>query len=63
MKLFRKKYKFCPTLYGCLESTALEIFLTEKEKLESLFNKKVKFLKVHHRGGYVDYILYTLEDK
>ena len=63
MIFFKKKHKFYPMAYGCSESLALNIFSNEKGNLESILGGKITATSIHHRdSGYVDYIVYTLED-
>ena len=65
MMFFKKKYKFYPSRYGCDEPLALKVFLDEKGNLEKMLGGKIKATSIHHWNldpGYVDYIVYTLED-
>lgn len=64
MIFFKKKHKFYPSLYGCAEVLAVKIFSDEREHLEKILGGKIKATSIHHGGsGYVDYIVYTLEEK
>ena len=62
MIFFKKKHKFYPNQYGCSEPIALKIFSDEKGNLEKMLGGKIKVTLIHHWEGYVDYIVYTLED-
>lgn len=63
MIFFKKKHKFYPCLSGCTEPLALKVFLDEKGNLEKMLGGKIKVTSIHHwDSGYVDYIVYTLED-
>lgn len=60
---FKKKHKFYPNQYGCSESIALKVFLNEKRNLEKVLGGKIKSTSIHHLdSGYVDYIVYILEE-
>lgn len=61
---FKKKHKFYPNQYGCSEPIALKVFLNEKGNLEKVLGGKIKATSIHHwDSGYVDYIVYTIEEK
>lgn len=63
MMFFKKKHKFYPNQYGCSESIALKVFLNEKGNLEKVLGGKIKATSIHHwDSGYVDYIVYILEE-
>ena len=62
-KLFKRKYKFCPSVCMCSDVYALDSFEKYTNMLEKAHGKKVKFCKFKRVDTYVEYVIYTLEEE